>query len=575
MQGSLIGRANVRQMNRKTIESTATFLLGTTIVVFFCSEIILNLTPPISRDALIHHLAIPKLWLRHGGFYETPWANYSYYPMNINLLYLVCLYFKNDIAPKFIHLAFGLGTGWLIYLYLKQIFDRNWALLGMVIFITTPIVIWLATSAYIDLGMTFFTTASVLAFVRWRDSEYKQFKWLFISSFCMGIAIGSKYNALIALFILNMILMLSYVRDTHRQMAALKYGILFFTITALVASPWYLKNYLLTENPFYPLFNSFFKSLHHKPVQEIVHGQAIEKIGQIGFFKIREVMYGETFWETLLIPIRMFFQGEDNSYQYFQGSLNPILIIFSPFILLHKKYKRDKFLFASFSVLFIFMAYFLTEKQVRYIILVLPFLAIIAVMGIKDLDDRLKQKSLFTFLRFHGSFGYIARIVLFAGVATLLIFNFIYLKNRMNIIKPFQYVLRQETRGDFLRRNLLHFPAVEYINANLPNDAKIFSMFLGRRGYYLERSYKNEPSFGMNTIKRMVKSAANEKRFLKYIRSMDVTHILMRTDLVDSYLKDNFSKKKIERFMILVNKDWKQVYEYNNHAIWDIQNQRH
>jgi hypothetical protein len=116
---------------------------------------------------------------------------------------------------------------------------------------------------------------------------------------------------------------------------------------------------------------------------------------------------------------------------------------------------------------------------------------------------------------------------------------------------------------------------VEYINANLPNDAKIFSMFLGRRGYYLERSYKNEPSFGMNTIKRMVKSAANEKRFLKYIRSMDVTHILMRTDLVDSYLKDNFSKKKIERFMILVNKDWKQVYEYNNHAIWDIQNQRH
>jgi hypothetical protein len=218
------------------------------------------------------------------------------------------------------------------------------------------------------------------------------------------------------------------------------------------------------------------------------------------------------------------------------------------------------------------MAYFLTEKQVRYIILVLPFLAIIAVMGIKDLDDRLKQKSLFTFLRFHGSFGYIARIVLFAGIATLLIFNFIYLKNRMNIIKPIPYVLRQETRGDFLRRNLLHFPAVEYINANLPNDAKIFSMFLGRRGYYLERSYKNEPSFGMNTIKRMVISAANEERFLKYIRSMDVTHILMRTDLVDSYLKDNFSKKKIERFMILVNKDWKQVYEYNNHAIWDIQN---
>jgi len=145
-------------MNSKTLENIATFLLCTTIIVLLSTEIILNLTPSISRDALIHHLAIPNLWLKHGGYYEIPWADYSYYPMYINLLYTVSLYFKNDIIPKFIHLAFGLGTGWLIYFYLKQKFDRNWGLLGMIIFLTTPIVVWLATSAYIDLGITFFTT---------------------------------------------------------------------------------------------------------------------------------------------------------------------------------------------------------------------------------------------------------------------------------------------------------------------------------------------------------------------------------------------------------------------------------
>ncbi|MBW2575339.1 MAG: phospholipid carrier-dependent glycosyltransferase, partial [Deltaproteobacteria bacterium] len=161
-------------MNRRILENTAAFILCAVIMVFFCTEFFLNLTPPISRDALIHHLAVPKLWLNHGGFYEIPWAEYSYYPMYINLLYIICLYFKNDIAPKFIHLAFGLGTGWVIYFYLKQKFDRNWGLLGMVIFLTTPIVVWLSTSAYIDLGMTFFTTASVLAFVKWRDSKYGQ-----------------------------------------------------------------------------------------------------------------------------------------------------------------------------------------------------------------------------------------------------------------------------------------------------------------------------------------------------------------------------------------------------------------
>ena len=65
-------------MNRKTLENTAPFFLCATVVVFFCAELILNLTPPISRDALIHHLAVPKLWLNHGGFYEIPWAEYSY-----------------------------------------------------------------------------------------------------------------------------------------------------------------------------------------------------------------------------------------------------------------------------------------------------------------------------------------------------------------------------------------------------------------------------------------------------------------------------------------------------------------
>jgi len=558
-------------MSRKFLENTTIFILFSAILVCLGIEIILNLTPPISRDALIHHLAVPKLWLKHGGFFEMPWAEYSYYPMYINLSYLVCLYFKNDIVPKFIHLAFGLGTGWLIYRYLKHKFDRNWGLLGMVIFITTPIVIWLSTSAYIDLGMTFFTTGSILAFIEWRDSEYKQFKWFFISSFCIGIAIGSKYNALIAWFIMNMVLMLSYVRDTNKQAGALQYGIIFFVIMVLVASPWYLKNYFQTGNPFYPLFNRFYQSLHHQPVQSIIHSQFVEKTSQISSFKMREVMYGETFWETLLIPIRMFFQGEDNSYRYFQGSLNPIMIIFLPFALLNKRYGKDKIFFVCFTVIFIFMAYFLTAKQVRYILPVLPFLTILAVMGIKDLVDKLERETFRSSFRFPKNIKSIIRTSIFAIVSILLIYNLIYLKNRINIIKPFPYLLGQETKKTFLQRHLLHYDAVEYINTNLSDNAKVFTMFLGRRGYYLDKAYKNESSFGMSTIRHMVNSSTSEEKFVEYVRSMNVTHILMRTDLVHRYLQDNFSKEEIIRFLNLVSKYWKKVYENSRYAVWNIQ----
>jgi 4-amino-4-deoxy-L-arabinose transferase-like glycosyltransferase len=134
--------------------------------------------------------------------------------------------------------------------------------------------------------MTFFTTAGLLAFIKWHDSGYGLFKWLCISAFCMGMAIGSKYNALIAWFFINLILMYSYAQDTERQMMALKYGLIFFVISIFVASPWYLKNYLLTQNPFYPLFNSFFQSWHHQPIQEILHSRTIQKTSGVGFLRL-------------------------------------------------------------------------------------------------------------------------------------------------------------------------------------------------------------------------------------------------------------------------------------------------
>jgi len=375
---------------------------------------------------------------------------------------------------------------------------------------------------------------------------------------------------LIAWFIINMLVMLSVVRDTHKQTTALRYGIYFFVITAFVASPWYVKNYLQTGNPFYPLFGGFFKSLNHHAVLEAAGRHAIEKTPHVSSFKMREILYGENLWETLLIPIRMFFQGKDNSYRYFQGALNPILIIFSPFIMLNRISNKDKFIFVLFTFIFMFMAYILTAKQVRYILPVLPFLAIMAVMGIKGILDKLEKKILLSSLEYGGKIKSIVRGFVIASVAALLIVNFLYLKNRMEIINPFPYLLGKESKEAFLKHHLLHYDAVEYINHNLPIDAKIFTMFLGRRGYYLNRSYKNEASFGMKTIRQMVVSSADENTFDNFVQSMNVTHILMRSDLFYKFLHDNFSKAQINRLSELINKRWTKLYDHNRYAVWDI-----
>lgn len=270
-------------------------------------------------------------------------------------------------------------------------------------------------------------------------------------------------------------------------------------------------------------------------------------------------MFGEGFWETILLPVRIFFQGKDGFPQYFDGVLNPILIIMLPFAFMSRELNRDKIFFLLFSSFFLFMAYFLTVVRVRYILPVIPFLAILSVIGIKNLVDWAGKKS-----------GAICHTVLI-GISTvtiiLIAFNVLYLKDYFNTVGPVKYILGQETRDEFLTRHISCYPAMQYVNKNLPDDSRIFLIFLGGRGYYLDRPYYHEASFGMNAINGMVSASRGKKDFQAYLRALDCTHILMRIDLFDKYLHDNFPEKIIVRLLSRVREHWDPIYESNGYVI--------
>ena len=95
-------------------------IISATIILSVVISIgILGSVPPVDRDSLTHHLYVPKLYLKHGGIYEIPAVEFSYFPMNLDMLYTAALYFGSDILPKYIHFAFALMTAWLLFRYLK------------------------------------------------------------------------------------------------------------------------------------------------------------------------------------------------------------------------------------------------------------------------------------------------------------------------------------------------------------------------------------------------------------------------------------------------------------------------
>ncbi|MBU4344307.1 MAG: hypothetical protein KKC73_02665 [Proteobacteria bacterium] len=111
---------------------------------------------------------------------------------------------------------------------------------------------------------------------------------------------------------------------------------------------------------------------------------------------------------------------------------------------------------------------------------------------------------------------------------------------------------------------------MRYINENLPDDARISLILLGGRGYYMDRPYHIA---GMNALKRMVKASKDGLSFQTCLQLLHCTHILMRTDLVNKYLQDNFSREEIEHFINLAKKYWKLVYESNGYAVMEVRSE--
>jgi hypothetical protein len=558
-------------------------------------EVILCLMPPVSRDALIHHLAIPKLWIRHGGFYETPWTVFSYFPMNVDLLYLIPLLLGNDRVPAFIHLLFGWGTGYLVYRYLKDQAGKIWGLLGLLVFVSTPMVIRLSLTAYVDLGMIFFTTASVLSYLRWRDGGYEDAKWLLLAAVCMGLAAGTKYNALISWLFLGGAVCFLYARDTGKQLQAIRWGLIFSLVALATVSPWLVKNIVLKGNPIYPLMDNVFSFVHggRETAAFLAAGEA-EKGGGYSLLRNRTLLYGEEIWQILLLPFRIFFEGRDHSPQHFDGVLNPLFALAIPcaFVGSRKGHRSFFFLFIVFVFL---VSILMADVRIRYMLPILPFMTILAVMGIQNVIDWLRTRNErvpTVSLRApegcaaisdegrdrHASLAMTSRYsrtpvsvgaVIVAG-ALLIGANLFYLGHQFTGIRPLPYILGEESQDEFLSRQVGSYPAIVFINRELPSEAVVYLLYLSGRGYYLDRDYIYHVDLESAIVKAMVRSATDAGTLGAFLRSLGGTHLLVRDELLIKALEDNFPEETVRSVREKLADCLTKVYESNGHTVYEI-----
>jgi len=509
-------------------------LILTLVVVLIVSIVILSWVPPVSKDALVHHLAIPKLYLKHGGMYEIPFMPFSYYPMNLDLLYLIPLYFGNDILPKFIHFSFALLTAWLIFNYLKRRINTIYALLGIIFFLSIPIIVKLSITVYVDLGLIFFSTASLLLLLKWIENGFP-LKFLILSAVFCGLAVGTKYNGLVTLFLLTVFVPFLYSRYQQgtkpRFFKAAGYGILFLFIAFIFFSPWMIRNYLWTTNPLFPLYDHWFNP------QDVTDRQSI------GLFSYRSLVYHETWWKMALLPARIFFQGQDGNPQYFDGRLNPFLF-FLPFFAFYG-IKRDpaiirneKKIMLTFVVLFFAFAFFSSSLRIRYISPIIPPLVILSIFGVRKMVEvrKIQPQSL-------GKIG--LAVIMFALFFSLWL-NAEYFFGQYKYVDPFGYLDGTLTRNEYIDKYRLEFPTIRYVNENLPEDTRILFLFMGNRGYYCNREYVFDMNNNESMLRQLVRSSKSSHKVLLGLKHMDITHLIIHNKIFEKWIKSNFSQKDQE-----------------------------
>jgi hypothetical protein len=445
----------------------------------------------------------------------------------------------------------------------------------------------------------FFSFASLFFLLRWIESGFHA-KFLIFSAIMCGLGLGTKYNSLITLLLLTLFVPFAYSRYRPGSkpgffLASIQ-GLVFLFVALLVFSPWMVRNYQWKKNPIYPFYDHVFNppELFLQDSDEIQSGKA-----KPGIFTVREAFYGETWRDMALLPVRIFFQGKDGDPKYFDGKLSPFLLIFPFFAFLRFRrdpahLKAEKTIFAAFALLYFFLALFSFGLRIRYISPFIPALVVLSIFGIHRIQEILARSPVISSetrnpSKFKGShvspFGRadmpngnfatksvqlskIKAFIFLVIVLSPLIYNAVYVYGKFKIVAPFSYLSGSLNRDEYIARFRPEHAAVLYINGNVLEDALVSLLFLGNRGYYLDRDY----IYGEDGLLRIGKEAETPEDILSNLRSSGITHLLLFGPLFQKWVDDNFHNQAGVNFRKFFASYTRLLFHEKGFLVFSLQN---
>lgn len=468
-----------------------------------------NTYPTTETDAVNYHLYPARMYAELHRWTSLP-DNPNFWPETMEMLYSLAFLLNSQVGAQLIHaLSFPL-IGIVAVALTRRLTLPPVAMPAMMLLISMPVVAFVVgDSTSNDVPLALFVLLSLFMLFLWR--ERRSDLLLVLSAIGFGAALGMKHIAILAIPFFLVIFPL-WLRKEGGWGRWLKPSALFFFVALLVALPWYLKSFMQTGNPVWPMFSRFLSGVHNEFGAKL--------------YEVTRQNYG--LWdigEWYRIPYLMSF-GDGIK---LDGTLGPVPL-FLAIILLWIRPKGEVFRSLALFCGLGFLAWLFVVQEVRYLIfLVVPLL----LLGLPSTIDL-----------FRGMGGPIPRVF---GVVTFLfaLLSLPYFYNAMHPIQRYPQLLPRRfpltpllnhsawpvslrqtyDRSEYLHQMLPSYHVVTWANEHLGESSRIF--YMGGEPPYL---YLKKPMVWdqRSSSVRDLFNAQTPDALLSILRREQVTHVLLK-----------------------------------------------
>lgn len=506
-------------------------------VLPFVAPSLLALYPPTAWDATMSHLALARSYVEsHALLFSSDIRGRSFPQLN-QMLFTFMLLLHDDVGAQLIQFLMLVLVAGGIYAWGRRLFNWRVGVWGAALWISSPLVIFLGSSAYVDAGLTLFVLLGVYAFANLCSSGERH--WAVLSGVMLGCAAATKYTGLLPLAVIGVGVFVLGARQRRFSNV-----ILFAMAAALIAIPWYARTYYYTGNPVSP----FLPEIFGPGTRSLEEVRRLLEDMRTAYGTPRDVR------NLLLLPWNLTFH---NDWYHGEGRIGIVYLVALP-TLVFGTARDPRIASLEAFVLLSLLLWFFSFQLLRFLVPTLPFLSLALAASLGIMTGRFVHilrpqfRVIFTIamalaLSSHGLHSVVVRV-------------------RRNGVLP----VSVEQRAQFLAR-LVPYSAIDFLNETRGRDYAVYGLFAENMKYFAKGTLIGD-WFGPGAYDDVLKAPRSGERLYRKLRSLGVEYLLVNKQRYRFYrLAFNLPQdQRFQRhFRLIYAEPYVELFELRNEGPHD------